>query len=594
MQMKQWKIKITTLCLCLCIASSCPAKTIYVDDGAMGANDGISWANAYNYLQDALAMANSGDEIWVAQGRYRPDQSAYLDGLIEGDREASFQLKNGVNLRGGYAGWGAQEPDRRAIEEYATILSGDLADDDPAIIDLNDMVYGVYRRENSIHVVVGTGTDNTAVLEGFRIISGNANESGDDGWVSTDCGGGLYNGPSSCTVRQCVFVRNSALYGGAVYNRDGSSPLFVNCTFSWNAYTGMYNDSQSGPTLEGCILEDNLSAGMVNFDHSNPTLTDCKIRRNKSEHGGGIYSMDGSCPVLNRCVFEENFSEQRGGALYCQDSSNAVATDCVFQSNRATWYGGAVFSEWSQPVFRRCMFEDNESNSGGAIGIGNWDWYDGAFSDVNIENCLFVLNHAGQQGGAISVEISHQNRLTMINCTFADNMAPIGRAILCDSFTHNYASEVTVSNSILWDGGDEVSVLDRSPVAVRYSDVQGGYEGTGNIDVDPLFADADKGDYHLKSQAGRWDVNEEGWTIDEVTSPCIDAGDPISPIGGEPVPNGGIVNMGAYGGTVEASKSYFGKPPCEVIIASDINGDCAIDFKDFAIMALHWLDDYGQ
>jgi hypothetical protein len=52
--------------------------------------------------------------------------------------------------------------------------------------------------------------------------------------------------------------------------------------------------------------------------------------------------------------------------------------------------------------------------------------------------------------------------------------------------------------------------------------------------------------------------------------------------------------MGAYGGTAEASKSYFGKPPCELIIAGDINGDCAVDFKDFAIMALHWLDDYSQ
>ena len=93
----------------------------------------------------------------------------------------------------------------------------------------------------------------------------------------------------------------------------------------------------------------------------------------------------------------------------------------------------------------------------------------------------------------------------------------------------------------------------------------------------------------MKSQAGRWDPNSESWVKDDLTSPCIDEGDPISPIGLEPFPNGGIINIGAYGGTTEASKSYFDKPPCEIIVAGDINGDCIVDWRDFAIMTLHWL-----
>jgi len=119
--------------------------------------------------------------------------------------------------------------------------------------------------------------------------------------------------------------------------------------------------------------------------------------------------------------------------------------------------------------------------------------------------------------------------------------------------------------------------------------------GQGNIDTDPCFARLGdfqtEGDYHLKSKAGRWDPNRKSWVQDNVTSPCIDAGDPMSPIGPEPFPNGGRINMGAYGGTAEASKSYFGKPVCKTIVAGDVNGDCRINFLDFRLMALHWLED---
>ena len=114
-------------------------------------------------------------------------------------------------------------------------------------------------------------------------------------------------------------------------------------------------------------------------------------------------------------------------------------------------------------------------------------------------------------------------------------------------------------------------------VIIRYSDVQGGWPGDGNIDVDPHFAspgrwvDGDNpatvvtptysnaawidGDYHLKSKAGRWDPASGGWVLADVTSPCIDAGDPGTPVADEPLPNGGRINMGAYGGTGQASKS---------------------------------------
>lgn len=97
-------------------------------------------------------------------------------------------------------------------------------------------------------------------------------------------------------------------------------------------------------------------------------------------------------------------------------------------------------------------------------------------------------------------------------------------------------------------------------------------------------------DYHLESQAGRRDMSSHSWIQDDVTSRCIDSGDPNNPINHEPFPNDGVVNMGAYGGTAETSKSYFGRPVCETVVAWDINGDCKVDFSDFALMAGYWLE----
>ena len=176
------------------------------------------------------------------------------------------------------------------------------------------------------------------------------------------------------------------------------------------------------------------------------------------------------------------------------------------------------------------------------------------------------------------------------NCTVADNFSTIN--VLPGGTT-------TIENCIIY--GNSVWLVEGATVNILYSGVQGGQDGiytegdrtvnweSGNMDADPCFVDAANGDYHLKSQGGRWDPNSQNWVKDVSTSPCIDAGNPYSPIGLEPFPNGGRINMGAYGGTPEASKSYFGNPICETIVAGDINGDCKINFLDFQLLAFHWL-----
>ena len=106
------------------------------------------------------------------------------------------------------------------------------------------------------------------------------------------------------------------------------------------------------------------------------------------------------------------------------------------------------------------------------------------------------------------------------------------------------------------------------------------------------FADAGNNDYHLLSEAGRWDPIGEMWVLDAVTSPCIDGGDPLSRIGVERNPNGARINMGYFGGTAEASKSTSGiiQSICMEDLPMDVNKDCKVDFLDFVLFAGNWLN----
>ncbi|MGB2806429.1 MAG: hypothetical protein WBC22_01710 [Sedimentisphaerales bacterium] len=300
------------------------------------------------------------------------------------------------------------------------------------------------------------------------------------------------------------------------------------------------------------------------------------------------------------CIIDCNGTESdrhRGFFLHSGENANSAIIGFTITNGYAPleyippptdmWFsqGGAICCYGSSPTVTNCIISGNSACANANYGYGGGIYTSG--DSPTITNCTFSSNRANYQGGGIN---SYYGRPTITNCTFSSNRANyFGGGIACD-----WPGSVTLTNCILWRniasyGSQQIS--DYGSSTVTYSDVQGGWSGPGNINTDPCFADPCNGDYHLKSQAGNWDSNEGRWTKAEVTSPCIDAGNPMSPIGLEPFPNGGRINMGAYGGTSQASKSYFGQQPCEIIIAGDINGDCKVNFLDFRIMAFHWLQD---
>jgi len=131
---------------------------------------------------------------------------------------------------------------------------------------------------------------------------------------------------------------------------------------------------------------------------------------------------------------------------------------------------------------------------------------------------------------------------------------------------------------------DDVRIYERALAAAEVQNLYL-YAGDSNDTPDPLFADANNGDYHLKSVRGRYWPEHDVWVLDKVTSPAVDGGDPACDIGAEPAPHGGRINMGAYGGTVYASLS----PRTEVIVSADLNQDGVVNLLDLALLAENWL-----
>jgi hypothetical protein len=590
---------------------------LYVDDDAAGLGDGSSWVNAYRSLQDALADANSGEkpvEIRVAQGRYTPTSYPDKDVWYYLQEAASqvFQMVDGVALRGGYAGLGVSDPNARDVQLYETILSGDLAGDDSPVEDPCDLP-GAIRGTNSTAVVSGSGTNETAVLDGFTV-SGSAvyivDMRIDFNNVPKTPHGGMYNRGGSPTVLNCTFTGNASK---GLFNTEDSNPTVVNCTFTRNYESAMAN-GESRPELTDCTFTDNPGRAMYNYQ-SDLSLTRCSFTNNSARSyndGGAMYNHQSSLS-LTRCSFINNSTSGSAGALY-DYMSNSTLSECTFLRNYSRGIGGGILHTDGNLTLTDCIFTENNAGSSVAIRgsrsqltlqgctfsrnygraiedgseagsvfrdctfTGNSSLsYSGAVSVFNAEfqRCVFAGNRAlrgsnpWSEGGAVSTWRS----AVFDNCTFIQNRADHGGAlyIACSA----QQCPISANNCIFWGSAGPICTNDPdyTILSLRYCDIQGGWPGEGNIDVDPLFADPGywdpngtpedasddfwvDGDYHLKNQSGRWDPNSQSWVQDDVTSPCIDAGDPNSPVGDEPEPNGGRINMGAYGGTAEASKSY--------------------------------------
>ena len=312
---------------------------IYVNDTAVGDDDGTSWDDAFTNLQNALYVAEAGDEIWVAEGVYRPVWRTHADE----PRSATFCIASGVSVFGGFpepGGSSAPGMADRTPKTYVTQLSGDIG----AAGDSSDNAYHVVALGQS-NDSIGLGYASDTTVDGVEISGGNADGVG----YYRDWGGGLFalQCDSSNAILNCAFTDNAAVHGAGMAQVGSSVPL------------------------GDCRFTDNVSSGVGN--------------------GGGGLSLNSSSPLVNACLFLGN-NGGNGGAVATNNSS-ATFVNCVVSGNDAT-YGAALEATGGHVRLANCTVVGNDSAP--TAGFSNAGLH---FSgSLTVANCIVRDNTPAQMG----------------------------------------------------------------------------------------------------------------------------------------------------------------------------------------------------
>jgi hypothetical protein len=446
------------------------------------------------------------------------------------------------------------------------------------------------------HMIVFTATDESRGCEGLDFV--------DTDLCLRDSSKLVY-----CEISHGVGALPGDMYqhGGGIFLRNSSRVLISHCLITNNRTRTAYGqDGLSGqnPGESGQPGETAISAhgGAIYCENSNPSIRFCDICYNYTgdacggNGGYGVEDITSSTPASGGTGGHGGDGKAGfGGAIYLNNSGAILYGNRFYGNYTGTGHGGyggsggnacsynysaegghggrggygyggcggAIYTTLSTNTFKNNIIYGNRTGFGHGGDGGNGG------DALGYSGCTPGCGgHGGNGRGGIGFAVfSNDNTWDVyVNCTFTDQVIPsvayngaggthgnnTGNAGNGQIFpgTNVVAGDgLLIMNSILW--GNIQSEIEN--VAIFYSCVQNGYTGVGNMDADPLFVDPANHDYHLQSTVGSY--HGGGWLPDLAHSPCIDAGDPDDHFDMEPMPNGGRINMGAYGNTAEASLS---------------------------------------
>lgn len=563
------KRNLFRLAICLCFsyfhAFSLSAQSIhYVDFYATGANDGSSWQDAYISLQTAMGVAEYGDEIWVAEGTYKPTNAA--------DRNISFELPLGVKLYGSFNGT-ESSPEERDLTNLNTVLSGDIG-----LLGLE--------LDNSYTVLYVAIADSLNLVDGMVIENGQASSDINDSSRNKN-GAGLYldntlsnGGYSILRINHCRFENNYLLVGkgGGAYAGSNSSFVIKHSAFFHN---GDLNHLDQNGTSGGGL---HLLGGALN--QNEPLLEHTLFKENYAIGGSAVYISTVANEMHEIWIKDCRFTENIRNVITIAEGyriKKLLFENCSIDNNpgRGVYYVSSLglFDEHhAEIVFEGCRFENNN------------DFYPVLRALCETEACNFIFdkchfldnihtenihygNEAFGERSCISLRGSfYPTKLSLINCFWLESapynskfigMSPGGSEITCEvvnsTLIRNAPDSINallisnrdttiIKNSIIDSGNsnsifrnnqdyididnslfnhDSCSMLTNAPIGCNTASLFG---------LNPLFTDPENGDFTL--QAG---------------SPAIDAGintallpaDSLD-INGQARIINGIVDMGAY------------------------------------------------
>jgi hypothetical protein len=487
--------------------------------------------------------------------------------------------------------------------------------DDNGPADFDNIQDAIYSSENDDTVIVKPGTYNQRIFFNSKAITLTSENPDDPGVVqstiiTTSSGYGVTFdfGEGNRSV-----LTGFTITGGGVNCFNGTSPIISKNVIRDCGGDGIRGDQDNAePFISGNTISSNIGCGIYKC---NGPITNNVISKNSVS---GIAYCDGE--ISNNIISENSFvSSSPGGGGLSSCKGNIVGN--IIASNYTNQKGGACY-ECSGDIKGNRIIGNKSDIAGGAL----------SNCRGRITNNIITGNRSANGGGLFSCYQIYNN--TIVGNIAEENGGAMSQ---CPGYISN--------NIIAFNSADFVGGIYGAGVS-SYNDFwsnEGGnfgggvVGGPGDIIAEPLFAsngywddnettdESDDiwvdGDYHDISQAGRWDPVDRRWINDRITSPCIDAGgepnDPNSDWTAELWPHGKRINIGAYGGTVEASMSlaYAGNiadlnPDVndvgdwvdysdmllltgkwlsnEIPLAKDLNRDGIVDFSDFAILVGNW------
>ncbi|MEM8859990.1 MAG: right-handed parallel beta-helix repeat-containing protein [Chloroflexota bacterium] len=429
---------ITIVVLSIFSSAFANGNIYYVDQSAFGDNDGSNWEDAYLTLQQALDVAVSGDEIWVAEGVYKPTRP-YTPTIaandfdppsdFDTDKLATFLLTEGVAIYGGFESGGSIFSDRD-WESNLTILSGDIDNNDSVSAEGYTSSYTEINGANAYHVIQGNITVSytlATVVDGFFVTAGSASNTVQSGGFydagRTSTGGGInFRNDANVTLRNLHIIGNdSGNDGGGIHFFYESSPVLENITIE---------NSRAG----------DFGGGIFFHSNNNPSFSNVKIIGTQGRYASGIY-------------LHENNSANFGNFYACRNSS---------------WSG--------------------RDNSGTALSFAN-------NNAIKVSNAAFAANVSDhvQAGGAIRMRAN--NIVDIDNVTITGNQSLNGGGI----YIREAGNTVNINNSIIWGNSSEIESDAVVNLNVSYSLISNSaspYTGTGNVasTSSPFIEDPTNGD----------------------------------------------------------------------------------------------------